>query len=220
MDCVVAGASGSAGAPLAALTGREGPAAPGAGAWASKGDPATADSKAAEARSGSRVREAPLARLAVDVVISRIERPTWLMKPFSSQTLFACAEWGNYVSFNPIVRETSSVPFGGSSMPAPRFRGSLTALVTPFRDGAVDEDGFRGFIEWQIESGTQGLVPVGTTGESPTLSHEEHKRVVEICIEQAREQSALAPDIVAPRGLADVATKTIRLPVRAAAPAM
>ncbi|MGA0596655.1 4-hydroxy-tetrahydrodipicolinate synthase [Enterovirga sp. CN4-39] len=71
-------------------------------------------------------------------------------------------------------------------MAATRFKGSLTALVTPFRDGAVDEDGFRAHIEWQIESGTTGLVPVGTTGESPTLSHDEHKRVVEICIEQAK----------------------------------
>ena len=66
-----------------------------------------------------------------------------------------------------------------------RFRGSLTALVTPFRDGAVDEDAFRAQVEWQIESGTKGLVPVGTTGESPTLSHAEHKRVVEICLDQA-----------------------------------
>jgi 4-hydroxy-tetrahydrodipicolinate synthase len=71
-------------------------------------------------------------------------------------------------------------------MTATRFRGSLTALVTPFRDGAVDEDGLRSLIEWQIESGTTGLVPVGTTGESPTLTHDEHKRVVEICIDQAK----------------------------------
>jgi 4-hydroxy-tetrahydrodipicolinate synthase len=62
--------------------------------------------------------------------------------------------------------------------------GSMTALVTPFRDGKVDEAGFRALIDWQIENGTQGLVPVGTTGESPTLSHDEHKRVVEICIAQ------------------------------------
>jgi 4-hydroxy-tetrahydrodipicolinate synthase len=67
-----------------------------------------------------------------------------------------------------------------------RLRGSITALVTPFRDGAVDEDAFRGLIAWQIESGTHGLVPVGTTGESPTLSHAEHKRVVEVTIEEAK----------------------------------
>ena len=67
----------------------------------------------------------------------------------------------------------------------PPFRGSFTALVTPFRDGALDEAAFRGLVDWQIEEGTNGLVPVGTTGESPTLSHSEHKRVVEICIEQA-----------------------------------
>lgn len=62
----------------------------------------------------------------------------------------------------------------------------MTALVTPFRDDALDEDGLRALVDWQIESGTRGLVPVGTTGESPTLTHEEHNRVVEICVEQAR----------------------------------
>ncbi|CAM5769027.1 4-hydroxy-tetrahydrodipicolinate synthase [Labrys miyagiensis] len=66
-----------------------------------------------------------------------------------------------------------------------KFRGSLTALVTPFRDGALDEKGFRDLIDWQIAEGTSGLVPVGTTGESPTLSHAEHRRAVEICISQA-----------------------------------
>ncbi len=65
------------------------------------------------------------------------------------------------------------------------FKGSITALVTPMRDGSVDEEAFRTFVDWQITEGTHGLVPVGTTGESPTLSHEEHKRVVEICIEVA-----------------------------------
>jgi len=61
----------------------------------------------------------------------------------------------------------------------------MTALVTPFRDGKVDEEAFQAFVEWQIEQGTDVLVPVGTTGESPTLSHEEHKLVVELCIEAA-----------------------------------
>ena len=65
------------------------------------------------------------------------------------------------------------------------FRGSFTALVTPFSNGALDEKAFRGLVDWQIAEGTNGLVPVGTTGESPTLSHEEHKRVVKWCIEQA-----------------------------------
>jgi 4-hydroxy-tetrahydrodipicolinate synthase len=65
------------------------------------------------------------------------------------------------------------------------FKGSITALLTPFKDGAVDETAFQAFVEWQISEGTQGLVPVGTTGESPTLSHSEHKRVVELCIEAA-----------------------------------
>jgi len=66
------------------------------------------------------------------------------------------------------------------------FRGSFTALVTPFRNGAVDEKAFRGLVAWQIAEGTNGLVPVGTTGESPTLSHQEHKQVVEWCIAEAR----------------------------------
>ncbi len=65
------------------------------------------------------------------------------------------------------------------------FRGSITALITPFKDGQVDQAAFQSFVEWQIDEGTQGLVPVGTTGESPTLSHDEHKRVVELCIEAA-----------------------------------
>lgn len=64
------------------------------------------------------------------------------------------------------------------------FKGSMTALITPFdNNGKVDEKAFCDFVEWQITEGSHGLVPVGTTGESPTLSHEEHKRVVEMCIE-------------------------------------
>jgi len=66
------------------------------------------------------------------------------------------------------------------------FRGSFTALVTPFKNGAVDEKAFRNLVDWQIGEGTNGLVPVGTTGESPTLSHEEHRKVVQWCVEQAR----------------------------------
>ena len=65
------------------------------------------------------------------------------------------------------------------------FRGSFTALVTPFKNGSVDEKAFRDIVDWQISEGTNGLVPVGTTGESPTLSHHEHKQVVEWCIDQA-----------------------------------
>ena len=65
------------------------------------------------------------------------------------------------------------------------FNGSYTALITPFSNGKVDEAAFRKLVNFQIENGTHGLVPVGTTGESPTLSHEEHDRVVEMCIEQA-----------------------------------
>ncbi len=68
------------------------------------------------------------------------------------------------------------------------FKGSLVALITPFRDGAVDERRFQDFVDWQIAEGTHGLVPCGTTGESPTLSHAEHRRVVELCIEVARQR--------------------------------
>jgi 4-hydroxy-tetrahydrodipicolinate synthase len=67
-----------------------------------------------------------------------------------------------------------------------RIKGSLTALVTPFKNGKVDEDAFRALVDWQIAEGTQGLCPCGTTGESPTLSHEEHARVIELCVEQAK----------------------------------
>ena len=66
------------------------------------------------------------------------------------------------------------------------FRGSFTALVTPFKNGSVDEKAFRDLVGWQIAEGTNGLVPVGTTGESPTLSHDEHRHVVEWCVEEAR----------------------------------
>src|SRR6478735_4569584 len=67
-----------------------------------------------------------------------------------------------------------------------KFRGSFTALVTPFKNGSVDEAAFRGLVSSQIEQGSNGLVPVGTTGESPTLSHDEHHKVVEWCVDQAK----------------------------------
>ena len=65
------------------------------------------------------------------------------------------------------------------------FKGSFTALATPFKNGKVDEDAYKRLVDWQIKEGSHGLVPVGTTGESPTLSHDEHKRVIEMCIEVA-----------------------------------
>jgi len=65
------------------------------------------------------------------------------------------------------------------------FSGSIPALVTPFRNGAVDEDAFRRLVSWQIEQGSSALVPCGTTGESATLSYEEHYRVIALCIEEA-----------------------------------
>ena len=67
-----------------------------------------------------------------------------------------------------------------------KFHGSMPALVTPFKDGKIDEPAYRALIDSQIAAGSHGLVPVGTTGESPTLSHEEHRRVVDICIDEAR----------------------------------
>lgn len=66
------------------------------------------------------------------------------------------------------------------------FKGSMTALVTPFRNGAVDEAAFQKFVDWQIKEGIDGVVPVGTTGECPTVSHEEHHRIVELAVEVAR----------------------------------
>ncbi len=67
-----------------------------------------------------------------------------------------------------------------------KFRGSFTALVTPFKNGGLDEEALRGLVNWQIDQGSHGLVPVGTTGESPTLSHEEHHKVVQWCIEESK----------------------------------
>ncbi len=67
-----------------------------------------------------------------------------------------------------------------------KLRGSFTALVTPFKGGALDEKAFRALVDWQVAEGTEGLVPVGTTGESPTLSHDEHRKVVEWCIDEAK----------------------------------
>jgi 4-hydroxy-tetrahydrodipicolinate synthase len=72
-------------------------------------------------------------------------------------------------------------------MPAlDRIKGSITALITPYKGGAVDESAFRRFVDWQIAEGTHGLVPCGTTGESPTLTNEEHMRLIEICVEAAK----------------------------------
>src|SRR5579883_868352 len=66
--------------------------------------------------------------------------------------------------------------------------GAITALITPFKNDAVDFDGFRRFVEFQIKSGIHGIVPVGTTGESPTLSHEEHMDVIRAAIETAKKR--------------------------------
>jgi 4-hydroxy-tetrahydrodipicolinate synthase len=68
------------------------------------------------------------------------------------------------------------------------LRGSLTALITPFANGALDEKAFSAFVDWQINEGTHGLIPVGTTGESPTVTHQEHRRVIELCVEVANKR--------------------------------
>src|SRR5271154_7409122 len=82
-----------------------------------------------------------------------------------------------------IGRETSRA---GAMEKRAKFHGSMTALVTPFKDGKIDEPAYRALIDWQITSGSHGLVPVGTTGEGPTLTHEEHRLAVDICIDEAR----------------------------------
>jgi 4-hydroxy-tetrahydrodipicolinate synthase len=71
------------------------------------------------------------------------------------------------------------------------FKGSFTALITPFKNGTVDDKAFQKFVDWQIKEGTHGLVPCGTTGESPTLSHEEQMHVTELCIEVAKGRAAV-----------------------------
>ena len=68
------------------------------------------------------------------------------------------------------------------------FKGSYTALVTPFKDGKVDWNGFERFVEWQIKEGVSGIVPVGTTGESPTVDYDEHKRLIEVAVAVARKR--------------------------------
>jgi 4-hydroxy-tetrahydrodipicolinate synthase len=68
------------------------------------------------------------------------------------------------------------------------FKGAITAIVTPFKNGQFDETAYRELIEFQVKSGIHGIVPCGTTGESPTLSHDEHKRVVETCIDQVKKR--------------------------------
>ncbi|NQV83168.1 MAG: 4-hydroxy-tetrahydrodipicolinate synthase [Rhodospirillales bacterium] len=73
------------------------------------------------------------------------------------------------------------------------FQGSMTALITPFKDGNIDEDAYQSFVDWQINEGTEVLVPCGTTGESPTLNHNEHMRVTELCIEAAAGRVPVMP---------------------------
>ncbi|MBR6625414.1 MAG: dihydrodipicolinate synthase family protein, partial [Mailhella sp.] len=66
------------------------------------------------------------------------------------------------------------------------FHGTITALITPFKNGTIDEEAYRAHIEWQIEQGVNGLVPCGTTGESATMSHAEHEAAIRICVDQVK----------------------------------
>lgn len=97
--------------------------------------------------------------------------------------------WPHFGDKTPL----SAGPVGGKSRHQSRkhyqmLRGSITALITPFIDGVLDEKAFSALVDWQIREGTHGLVPVGTTGESPTVTHEEHRRVIEICVEIANKR--------------------------------
>ena len=93
------------------------------------------------------------------------------------------------------------------------FSGSIPALVTPFKDGRVDEARFRAFVEWQVGQGSHALVPCGTTGESATLSHDEHYQVIDLCIEAA---SGRVP-VIAGCGSNDTATAKAHMRHSAAA---
>lgn len=93
-----------------------------------------------------------------------------------------------YEKRSSMANSAKTGPQHGTDMTAPtaaqRFTGSCTALVTLFRDGKLDEKANREHVQWQIAEGTHGLVPVGTTGESPTVSHDEHKSLVRWCVEE------------------------------------
>jgi len=69
------------------------------------------------------------------------------------------------------------------------FKGSIVAIITPFKNDKIDEEAFRKLIEFQIKNGTSGIVPCGTTGESATLSFEEHDRVIELTVEQVKKRT-------------------------------
>ena len=79
------------------------------------------------------------------------------------------------------------------------FHGSIVAMVTPFRDGQVDEAKIRELVEFHVKNGTDAIVPCGTTGESPTLSHEEHKKVVEVTIAAAAGRVPVVAGVKPPR---------------------
>src|SRR3989475_1455040 len=91
----------------------------------------------------------------------------------------------------PPPRDVRGARGRGEHAMKPMFQGSIVALVTPFRDGVVDEAKLRELVDFQVANGTDGVVPCGTTGESPTLSHEEHRRVVAIVVQAARGRLAV-----------------------------
>jgi len=82
---------------------------------------------------------------------------------------------------------------GGEDSMSAMFKGSLVALITPFKDGAVDETAFQEHVAWQIGQGTHGLVPIGTTGECPALENDEQRRVIELCVEVAKGRAPVIP---------------------------
>src|ERR1700720_1168493 len=81
----------------------------------------------------------------------------------------------------------------GESREEAMFKGPLVALITPFRDGAVDETAFQEHVAWQIGQGTHGLVPIGTTGECPALEEDEQERLIKLCVEAAKGRAPAIP---------------------------
>ena len=78
------------------------------------------------------------------------------------------------------------------------FSGAIVAIITPFKDGKIDEQSFRDLINFQIKGGVSGIVPCGTTGESATLTHEEHERVIDICVEEVGKRPGRMPPCSSP----------------------
>ena len=98
-----------------------------------------------------------------------------------------------------------------------RFHGAFTALVTPFKNGKIDEEAYREFIEWQIEQGIDGLVPCGTTGESATMTHDEHEAAIRICVEQVNKRVPVIAGALSASSLSSPSAAAPVAPVSASA---